>query len=173
VSPGKTAIWKLRPYLFNGIEGTELLPSGRDILENKVTVKGNVLVIDEEGGWPTVSLVETLAKEQLISKLTVVTSERSLGESFLTLSWEHASVMERLNKIDKLEVITNKLVKKVKDDFVIFEDESSLGSFNQFIMNTGTVANPYPEDSYAVGDCVAPRGLWASTNDAAKLARSI
>ena len=172
-SPGKTAIWKLRPYLFNGIEGTELLPSGRDILENKVTVKGNVLVIDEEGGWPTVSLVETLAKEQLISKLTVVTSERSLGESFLTLSWEHASVMERLNKIDKLEVITNKLVKKVKDDFVIFEDESSLGSFNQFIMNTGTVANPYPEDSYAVGDCVAPRGLWASTNDAAKLARSI
>ena len=67
----------------------------------------------------------------------------------------------------------NKLVKKVEDDFVIFEDNSSLGSFSQFILNTGTVANSFPEDANAVGDCIAPRGLWASTNDAAKLARSI
>ena len=172
-SPGNTAIWKLRPYLFNGIEGTETLPSGRDILEQKIKVEGNVLIIDEEGGWPTISLVETLANDKLITKLTVVTSERSLGESSLTLSWEHASVLDRLNSINKLEIIPNKLVKKVEEDFVIFEDDSSLGSFSQFILNTGTVANSFPEDANAVGDCIAPRGLWASTNDAAKLARSI
>jgi len=40
-------------------------------------------------------------------------------------------------------------------------------------MNTGTVANAVPDDALAVGDCVAPRGIWAATSDAAKLARTL
>ena len=36
-------------------------------------------------------------------------------------------------------------------------------------MSTGTAANEYPKDSKAIGDCIAPRGIWASTNDAARL----
>ena len=35
------------------------------------------------------------------------------------------------------------------------------------------MSRPYPEGAIAVGDCVAPRGIWAATQDAAKAARAI
>jgi hypothetical protein len=49
----------------------------------------------------------------------------------------------------------------------------SIGPFDQIVLSTGTTARPVPEGALAIGDCVAPRGMWAATSDAARLARRL
>ncbi len=171
--PGHTALWRLRPYLFDGIPGTDGLPSGRDVLAGRAKVAGKVLVIDEEGGWPAVSLVETLAADANVTHVTVTTPERSLGESALTITWEIKSVTVRLRQDDSISVLTETLVKEIRDGKTILSSGEQIGPFDAIVMNTGTVANVVLDGALAVGDCVAPRGIWAATSDAAKLARSI
>ena len=162
----------MRPYLFDGIPGTANLPHGRDVLAGRVQVSGAVLVIEEEGGWPTVSLVETLAADPKVTHVTVTTPERALGDTALTLTWEIKTLNVRLRQ-NKITVLTETLVKAVKDGGAILASEQKLGPFDAIILNTGTAADNFPDGVLAVGDCVAPRGIWAATSDAAKLARTI
>lgn len=170
--PGPTAIWRVRPYLFDGIPGASELPSGRDVLAGQAKVSGSVLVIDEEGGWPAVSLVETLAGTPDVSAVTVTTPERSLGEAALTLTWEIKTVSPRV-KGKGVQVLSESLVAQVDGSYVELSNGDRLGPFDAIIMNTGTVAKAPAEGTLAVGDCVAPRGIWAATSDAAKLARTL
>lgn len=171
--PGHTALWRIRPYLFDGIPGTDALPSGRDVLAGKTQAKGSVLVIDEEGGWPAVSLVESLAADPAVSHVTAITPERSLGEAALTLTWEIKSVSARLREDDGITVLTESTVKEVAGSHATLSTGDRVGPFDTIIMSTGTTANIVPENALAVGDCVAPRGIWAATSDAAKLARTL
>lgn len=170
--PDITAIWRVRPYLFDGIPGASGLPSGREVLSGASSVKGSVLVIDEEGGWPAVSLVETLAANAGVTSVTVTTPERSLGEAALAVTWELKTVTPRLRAAG-VEVLTDTLVDRVDGGEVTLGNGERLGPFDSIVMNTGTAANTPPEGKLAVGDCVAPRGIWAATSDAAKLARTI
>ena len=39
---------------------------GRDVMAGAARASGTVLVIDEEGGWPTVSLVDYLAEDPAV-----------------------------------------------------------------------------------------------------------
>lgn len=170
--PGHTALWRLRPFLFDGIDGTERLPSGRAVLAGEASVSGRVLVIDEEGGWPAVSLVESLVKDPQVSAVTVTTPERSLGESALALTWELATVRARLRQAG-VEVLPECQVNRVADQSAELTDGQKIGPFETIVLSTGTAANDVPEGSLAIGDCVAPRGIWAATSDAAKLARTL
>lgn len=170
--PGPTAIWRVRPYLFDGIPGTQDSPSGRDVLSGQAPVKGSVLVIDEEGGWPAVSLVETLAANADVTAVTVTTPERSLGEAALSLTWEIKTVTPRLNE-EGVNVLTESLVSAVDGAYAELSTGKRIGPFDAIVMNTGTVANTPAESALAIGDCVAPRGIWAATSDAAKLARTL
>ena len=171
-APGHTAIWRLRPYLFDGIPGTADCPSGRAVLSGDVDVSGHVLVIDEEGGWPAVSLVETLAQHPAVSHVTVTTPERSLGEAALTLTWEIKSVAPRLKRAT-ISIWTETLVESVEGAHAVLTGGEKIGPFDAVVLNTGTAAPEWTDGAKAVGDCVAPRGLWAATSDAAKLARTI
>ncbi len=170
--PGHTALWRLRPYLFDGIPGTEDCPSGRTVLSGQAAVSGNVLVIDEEGGWPAVSLAETLIAQPDISGVTVTTPERSLGEAALSLTWEIKSVPARVRNAG-IRVMTETQVQEVKKDQAELTSGEVIGPFDAIILSTGTTANVTPEGALAIGDCVAPRGIWAATSDAARLARSL
>ena len=170
--PGPTSVWRLRPYLFNGIPGTQGLPSGRDVLAARATAKGAVLVIDEEGGWPAVSLVETLAADPKVTSVTAVTPERLLGDAALTLTWEIKTAAARLRQAG-VKVIAETLVKDVAGGYATLATGDKTGPFDAIVVNTGTVANSVPDGALAIGDCVAPRGIWAATFDAAKLARTI
>jgi 2,4-dienoyl-CoA reductase-like NADH-dependent reductase (Old Yellow Enzyme family) len=170
--PGPTAVWRLRPYLLDGIPGTAGLPHGRDVLSGRVAVRGKVLVIDEEGGWPAVSLVETLAAHPNVSHVTVTTPERALADALLTLTWEIKTVAARLRQ-PKITIQTETLVKSVSKGIAALANGQNIGPFDAILMNTGTVAPNLPEDMLAIGDCVAPRGIWAATSDAVKLARTI
>jgi 2,4-dienoyl-CoA reductase-like NADH-dependent reductase (Old Yellow Enzyme family) len=170
--PGRTAIWRLRPYLRDGIPGTDPLPSGRDVLAGRVEVAGRVLVIEEEGGWPAVSLVDTLVSAKKVETVTVTTPERSLAEAELSLTWELASVTERMRAAG-VRVLATTMVDAVSDGKARTSDGETLGPFDHIVMSTGTAARQVPEGSLAIGDCVAPRGIWAATSDAAHLARRL
>ena len=170
--PGHTALWRLRPYLFDGIPGTEDCPSGRAVLAGDVAVNGTVLIIDEEGGWPAVSLAETLISLSDVSSVTVTTPERSLGEAALSLTWEVKSVPARVRNAG-INVMTEMQVQEVKDNRATLTSGETIGPFDSIILSTGTEARATPEGSFAIGDCVAPRGIWAATSDAAKLARTL
>lgn len=169
---GHTAIWRLRPFLFDGIPGTKELPSGRDILAGKVKASGNVLVIDEEGGWPAVSLAETLVADPNVFSVTVTTPERSLGEAALSLTWEIKSIPARIRAAG-IKVLAETQVKEVAGETAVLMDGKTLGPFETIVLLTGTQTNTTPKGALAIGDCVAPRGIWAATLDAAKLARTI
>jgi len=170
--PGPTAVWRLRPSLHDGIPGTGGLAHGREILSGARTASGRVLVIDEEGGWPAVSVIETLAATPAVEALTVVTSLPGIGAPELTYSLELGAVGARLRPLG-LEVHAHTLVERVTDGVAWTVSGSELGPVDDIVLCTGTVSPALPEGSVAIGDAVAPRGLWAATNDALRLARTL
>ena len=166
--PSQSAVGKLRPALFDGIPGTEGLSHGRDILAGTHDAAGRVLVIDEEGGWPAISLVETLAANADVSSVTVATTECQLGLAELSVTRELPGVMVRLNAAG-VRIVPGVTASHVGEGIAFFEGGSTLGRFNTIVMSTGTSARPIPESALAIGDCVAPRSIWAATNDALAL----
>lgn len=169
---GPTQIWRIRPHLRDGIPGTDGLPHGRDIMAGTAIVSGTVLVIDEEGGWPAVSLCETLAAAPDVTAVTVATSEAALGAPDLDLYFESLDVAARIRAAG-ITVHASTLVEAVTDGTATLRGGGTLGPFDAVVMATGTRARAVPDDSLAVGDCVAPRSIWAATRDAAVLAREI
>ena len=71
-----------------------------------------------------------------------------------------------------MRVLSERQVRRVTDQHAELTNGDNLGPFDSIILSTGTEANQWPADALAVGDCVAPRGVWAATFDAAKLART-
>jgi 2,4-dienoyl-CoA reductase (NADPH2) len=170
--PWHTAVWRLRPYLRDGIPGASGLPHGREILEGKRAAEGAVLIIDEEGGWPAISLAETLAEASGVTSVTVATTERTWGESALTLTRELAGIRARVVAAG-ITLVEGVQIAEVQGNSVQLVSGEELGPFDTIMLATGTRARDYPEDANAVGDCIAPRGIWAATHDAAKLARTV
>ncbi len=170
---GHTAIWRLRPYLFDGIPGASGLTDGRAVLKGEAgAIKGEVLVVDEEGGWAAVSLAETLACMQGVTGVTVTTPERELGDALLSRTWELQSVKRRLREA-KIKVITETLVEEISGNRATLMSGETIGPFDRIVLSTGTAANETPEGGHSIGDCLAPRGIWAATSDAAALGRSL
>ena len=135
-------------------------------------VSGKVLVIDEEGGWPAVSLCETLAASPDVSAVDVVTSESALWAPELDFYFESLDVAARI-RAAVIAVHASTLVDAVDNGVATLRGGGTLGPFDAVVMATGTAARPVPEDALAVGDCVAPRSIWAATRDAAVLARTL
>jgi hypothetical protein len=170
--PRSTAVWRLRPTLIDGIPGSQGLPHGRDVLAGLRSVSGRVLVIDEEGGWPAVSLVETLAATPAVCTLTVATSFPGLGDPELAHSLELGAVTRRVRGLG-LEVHPEALVERVEDDWVGLLGGGRLGPFDDIVLSTGSASPDLPANALAIGDAVAPRGLWAAATDAVQLARTL
>ena len=170
--PAQTAVSRLRPHLADGIPGAADLTHGRDILAGRSTVSGRVLVIDEEGGWPTVSLAETLAANEGIKSVSVATCERSLGEPDLIETLELLGATARI-KAAGIEVFAETLIESVQGGTATTVNGDALGPFDAIVLSTGAAAATPPAGVRAVGDCVTPRGFWAAVNDAARMARTL
>jgi 2,4-dienoyl-CoA reductase-like NADH-dependent reductase (Old Yellow Enzyme family) len=171
-APAQTAVLRLRPFLQAGLPGADGLVHGRSVMAGEHAVGGHVLVIDEEGGWPAVSLVEWLSEQPAVSAVSVITPERSLGEAGLAISFDLRALAARLTN-SEIKVVSAARVARVRAHGVELEDGRQLGPFDQLLLSTGTAARTTPEDALQVGDCVAPRGLWSATNDAAWVVRSL
>ncbi|MSO66026.1 MAG: hypothetical protein EXQ85_09595 [Alphaproteobacteria bacterium] len=171
-TPAPTAVWRLRPHLVEGIPGSAGLPHGRDVLTGRAGVKGSVLIVDEEGGWPAISLAETLRARRDVTALTVVTSEAMLGAPDLAFTFEEGDVQARLGA-SGITVHAGKLVERIAGGTVTLVGGGTLGPFDAIVLSTGTLPRAIPEDALAVGDCVAPRGIWGATFDAAQVARGL
>jgi hypothetical protein len=170
--PGVGAIWRFRPSLVDGIPGCEDLPHGRDVMAGRASVGGNVLVIDEEGGWPAVNLAEWLVRHDDVTAVTVVTTSAALGDPQLLHTLEIFEVTPRLASAG-VSIHPGTFVMSVSDGCADLAGGGRLGSFDAIVMSTGTVAPELDDDLIAIGDCVAPRGFWAATTDAARVARTI
>ncbi|MDA1059973.1 MAG: NAD(P)-binding protein [Proteobacteria bacterium] len=170
--PAQSAVWRRRPHLLDGIAGAESLAHGRDILAGTSVVRGSILIIDEEGGWPTISLAESLAGATDVSAVTVVTplAHPALPELLFTV--EIGEVSARLNRAG-IEIIPGASVINVADGAATLSSGRALGPFDAVVLSTGTMPRAVPMDSLAVGDCVAPRGFWAAVDDADRLASAI
>lgn len=168
--PGQTAVLRLRPYLREGIPGAVGLTHGRELMASATPVQGKVLVVDEEGGWPAVSLTEWL--QAAGASVTVVTTERTLGEAQLGMTFDLQPTVARLADLG-VRTITGQHVLRFTDRSALLSDQRELGPFDHFILSTGTVAAETPGDALSVGDCVAPRGIWAATSDAARIVRQL
>ncbi|MBK6598124.1 MAG: NAD(P)-binding protein [Proteobacteria bacterium] len=171
----QTAVWRFRPWLRGGIPGGERCVQARDVLAGTAAVRGHVAVIDEEGGWPSLTLVAKLLATPTVSKVTVLTTERSWGTSATATTFE-ASVLHALLQSgqDRLHVKSGFIVQSIdlNNNKYSFNGGTS-SEFELVILSTGTAARAVPEDALAVGDCVAPRGLWAATSDAARVVAAL
>ena len=171
-TPADTAVWRFRPALAEGIPGTAGLPHGRDVLAGRATVAGSVLVIDEEGGWAATSLAEALAADPQLEAVTVVTSAPALGHPELLHTLEIFEVGPRVAAAG-VTVLPQAFVVAVADGGAELLDGGRIGPFDAIVLSTGTAAPELDDDALAVGDCVAPRGVWAATTDAARLGRAL
>lgn len=170
--PAATQVWRFRPSLVDGIPGTQDAPHGRAVMAGEATVSGRVLVIDEEGGWPAVSLAEWLAARPDVTEITVATSAAALGHPDLLHTLELFEVAPRVAAAG-IVVHAQTFVLSVSGGHAELHDGRRLGPFDAVVLATGTAAPDLGEDVLAVGDCVAPRGVWAATTDAGRVARAI
>jgi hypothetical protein len=170
--PGNSAIWRNRPQLVEGIPGTAHCPHGREILSGHRSVAGKVLVIDEEGGWPAVSLAESLAAHADVESITVTTDRLALGLPALQYSVEAGVAMRRLQAAGVV-VIPGTLIADFANSIATTIDGQPLGPFDAVVLSTGPEANPIPHGVQAIGDCVAPRSIWAAVTEGMELARSL
>ena len=145
---------------------------GRDVMTGAAGASGAVLVIDEEGGWPTVSLVDHLAEDPAVGAITVVTPGADICGPALDHTLERADVLHRFENTT-VQFLPNTLVAAVENGSVDLSDGARLGPYDAIILATGTASRTYPDDALAVGDCIAPRGIWAATNDAHRLSRTL
>lgn len=164
---GWTMLWKNRPQLVGGLPGAEALPHGRDVLAGRVGVRGRVLVVDEEGGWPAVSLVDSLVARADVTSVVVATSALLLGGLELGMTAEAYSVADRVRRAG-VEVLPTTFVERVEGREAIALDGRRLGPFDAFVLSMGAVARGAPAGTTAIGDCVAPRGLWAAVQEGAR-----
>lgn len=169
-APGQTGVLRLRPFLRNGIPGSSGLTHGRDLMASGEPAGGTVLIADEEGGWPAVSLAEWLLTSG--AAVTVVTTERSFGEAQLSVTFDLKPATTRLGELGA-RIVTERHVKRFTDQSAILSDGQELGPFDHMILSTGTVAEITSSNKLYVGDCVAPRGVWAATSDAARIIRRL
>ncbi len=170
-SSAQTAVWRLRPWLRDGIPGSAACVHARDVLSGSATARGAVAVIDEEGGWPSLTLVAKLLAMSTVRRVTVFTPERAWGVSATGTTME-GSVLAALlaSGRARLQIISGKTIQSIdnKDNKYVIDGDTSSG-FELVILATGTAARAVPEGAFAVGDCVAPRGLWSATSDAARI----
>jgi 2,4-dienoyl-CoA reductase-like NADH-dependent reductase (Old Yellow Enzyme family) len=166
--PAQSAVWRRRPQLLDGIPGTQGYPHGREVLEGTTAVSGRVLIIDEENGWPTLSLAETLAADATVSAVIVATAVAHPAFPELAYSVEADEVVRRLNEASVV-IHGGAIVESVRDNSAILTSGATLGPFDHIVMSTGTLPRPSPLGAAAIGDCVAPRGFWAATDDAMRL----
>lgn len=170
--PSQLHVRRRRPHLFDGIPGTNGLPHGRQLMARNEVPAGHVLVIDEEGGWPSISVAEWLATRPEVTAVEVATPAAEWGAPELHLSAELGSLARRVDD-HRIRVHTGTLIDRVEGPRVHAHSGNWLGPFDQIVLATGTSARDVPEGAAAVGDCVAPRGLWAAVNDARGLARAL
>jgi len=167
--PDWTYLWRSRPSLRDGIPGGKTLPHGRDVMSGKQPVSGSILVIDEEGGWPAVSLAESLSANVRVSNVTVATSRPQFGLPDLGYTFEIGEVTRRLSE-DGITVLPSTLIAEVHGDTAKTVAGENLGPFNGIVLSMGTASNSVPEGAKAIGDCISPRSLWAAVQDANELA---
>jgi 2,4-dienoyl-CoA reductase-like NADH-dependent reductase (Old Yellow Enzyme family) len=170
-SPAQTAVWRLRPYLFDGLPGAAQALHGRDVMAGRAAVAGRVAMLDEEGGWPAISLLAWLLAAPAVETVTVFTTEASFGEATVAISFEGAALrpIRVAEAAGRVRFVLKSRVQAIEDSSIIQSDGSASGPFDAILLSTGTAANAYPEEATAVGDCIAPRGLWSATSDAARL----
>ncbi len=165
--PSQTAVWRLRPFLREGIAGSAGLPHTREYLAGQVSAHGRVAVIDEEHGWPTLSAVAQLLADPTVTELTVISNEASFGSAAVGPTFESAALAQiMLGGGERLMVHANKTVQTIVNKVIIVNKDQRLGAFDQILLATGTQARRFPEGALAAGDCLAPRGLWSATSDA-------
>ena len=162
--PGITSVWRNRPQLIDGIPGTEDAPHGREILAGERAVSGDVLVIDEESGWPAVSVVETLAAQSDVSSVTVSTDRIALGLPALQYTTEIGLVSRRLKEAGVL-IYPTTLIDHVEGGTALTTAGEQLGPFDAIVLSTGPRANQVPDGVEAIGDCVTPRTIWAAVTE--------
>ena len=103
-----------------------------------------------------------------MSSVTVATTEYQFGLAELSVTRELSEVMARLRETG-VRVVPGVTATHVGEGIAVFGDGPRLGRFNTIVLSTGTSSRPIPDGALAVGDCVAPRSIWAATNDALNL----
>ncbi|MDX2221196.1 MAG: FAD-dependent oxidoreductase, partial [Rhodospirillaceae bacterium] len=170
--PAPTMIWRTRPSLVNGIPGSAGLPHGRDVLAGRAQVRGRVLVVDEEGGWPAISTVETIAARSGVTAVTLASSAAVFGQPDLHFSEETRPVAARL-KAAGVSVRAGTLIARIDGAHALTTGGEQLGPFDSIVLSTGAASYPVPEGALAIGDCVTPRTFWAAVQDGARLGRML
>ena len=170
--PAQSAVWRRRPHLISGIPGTDLLPHGRNVLAGTAKARGRVLIVDEENGWPTISLAETLIGTPDVDAVMIVTAVAHPALPDLLFTVEISEVAVRLNAAG-IGIVPGETVAAVDAGTATLSSGRTLGPFDTIVLSTGTLPRPIPESALAIGDCAAPRGFWAATDDAARCVDSL
>ena len=166
-----TAVWRRRPHLTDGIPGSAALPHGRDVLNGRRNVQGTVFIIDEEGSWPAISFAEQLAVTPGVKAVTMLSASNPVAPDLIGTT-EAGEAIARLRKAQV--ILFDGVVARVDGDSVETTDGRWFGPYDSIVLMTGTAPpSSVPDGARAVGDCVAPRDIWAAVNDAARAAREI
>jgi 2,4-dienoyl-CoA reductase-like NADH-dependent reductase (Old Yellow Enzyme family) len=172
--PAQTAVWRLRPFLRDGIAGAGSLRHGRELLAGAIEApSGRVAVIDEEGGWSAIALAAMLCAARTVERVDWFTPDPAFATATAAISFETAALswLAAAQREQRLVIHKRQISQVIENKNIISSDGQAHGPFASVLLSTGTAANPWPDEpgALAAGDCIAPRGLWSATSDAWRL----
>lgn len=172
--PAQTAVWRLRPFLRDGIPGAKALRHGRELLAGELArPAGRIAVIDEEGGWSAIALAATLCAAREVEHIDWFTPDPEFATTTAAISFETAALgwLAEVKREKRFSIHAKKILQVIDNKILVSADVASHGPFSTVLLSTGTAANPWPDEpgALAAGDCIAPRGLWSATSDAWRL----
>ena len=169
-----SSVWQMRfrPSLVNGIPGTDDFLHGRDVLQENHKLEGSIAIIDEEGSWPLLNLIEAQINSSKVKKITVISNSLLLGMPDLFMTGEFPLFSKRISDAG---VVLNlgQFVKCVNKGIVETTSGNKFGPFDRIILSMGSASRNVPDGVNAIGDCVAPRDIWAAVQEGNRLGRNL
>jgi len=165
------------------VPGSELgiAVSARDALEGRVDLGEKVVVVDTQGLHPGSDVAEFLADQG--KKVELITTKPYVGASIELLTWR--LLYERLME-KGVEMFPSVALKEIGEDSVtvystITQKEWQISGVDAVVFAVGSAADDglyralkgQVEELFAVGDCVAPRGVEAAVYEGHKIGREI
>ena len=165
------------------VPGSELgmAVSVRDVLDKKVEIGEKVVVVDTQGLHPGSDVAELLVDQG--KKVELITTKPYVGSSIQLLTWR--LLYERLME-KGVEMSPSVGLKEIGEDSVtvystITKKEWQISDVDAVVFAVGGAADNSlfralkgrVEELFAVGDCVAPRGVEQAVYEGHQVGRSI
>jgi hypothetical protein len=143
----QTAIWRLRPWIRDGLPGSAHAVHAREVLADEIAARDRIAEIDEGSGWPAFTLIAHLLAAPAVETVDLFTPEAVWGSAAGAVTFESGAVAGMLERgATRLKVDSRTIAQATESNnkrYMLPGTTSS--SFEMVILSFGTAARETPD----------------------------